>query len=95
MHHDRVVVNPEVPRRGNEVSINYRGILFENGADALWVHYGFDGWNNVSDLQMQKQWDGFHCKIKAEGKKDINLCFKDSADHWDNNTGVNWNFPIR
>ena len=95
MHHERVNVIPEIPRRGSEVSIKYKGILFENGADAIWMHYGFDDWSNATDLQMEKQHDGFYCKIKAEGRKDLNLCFKDSADHWDNNMGINWNITIR
>ena len=90
-----VSVTPEIPRRGSEVFVDYRGILFENGADAIWLHYGFDNWNNVTDLQMQKQYDGFHCKIKAEGKRELHMCFKDSADHWDNNNGLNWSFTIR
>lgn len=95
MHHDRVNIYPEIPRKGQEISVNYKGILFQNGADRVWLHYGFDDWKNVTDLQMQRQMDSFHCKIKAEGKKQLQFCFKDSAEHWDNNNGVNWNCPIK
>ena len=95
MHHDRVEIMPETPKRGQEVDIHYKGILYENGADSMWIHYGFDGWNNATDLQMQRQGNSFYCKIKAEGRKDINLSFRDSANHWDNNGGLNWNFNIK
>lgn len=95
MHHDRVEINPEIPKRGQEISITYRGILAQHGADAIWMHYGFDDWKNVSDIQMQNQGGSFNCKIKVEGKKNLNFCFKDSADHWDNNSGLDWNVNIR
>ncbi|MGI6328241.1 MAG: carbohydrate-binding protein [Dethiobacteria bacterium] len=95
MHHDRVELFPEVPRRGQEVNIKYKGILYQNGADALWLHYGFDDWKNTNIIQMQRERDHFTCKIKADGRKDINFCFKDSADHWDNNRGLNWSCNIK
>ncbi len=93
--HDIVDLYPESPRRGDEVSITYRGLLAQNGADSIWFHYGYDNWQNISTREMQKQGNSFHCKVSAEGRKMVNFCFKDSANHWDNNNGSNWSCSIR
>lgn len=95
MLHDPVMVTPEIPRRGSDITVSYKGLLYECGADSIWLHYGFDGWCDVTDMQMQKMPGGFTGKIKAEGKKDVNVCFKDSASNWDNNNGLNWTFPYK
>ena len=95
MHYDIIELYPESPRRGEELSITYRGLLAQNGADAIWLHYGYDNWQNTSTLGMKRQGNSFSCKINAEGRKMVNFCFKDSADHWDNNNGMNWSCMIR
>ena len=35
MHHDRVEIFPDMPRRGQEVNIKYKSILYQDGADSL------------------------------------------------------------
>ena len=47
MHYDIIELYPESPRRGEELSITYRGLLAQNGADAIWLHYGYDNWQNI------------------------------------------------
>jgi hypothetical protein len=36
----------------------------------------------------------YTAKLKVEGDREINFCFKDDADNWDNNYGVNWKTEI-
>ncbi len=95
MQQNIIDLYPESPRRGEKVSITYKGLLAQNGADSIWLHYGYDNWQNSFTLGMQRQGDSFNCKINAEGRKAVNFCFKDSADHWDNNNGKDWSCPIR
>ncbi len=95
MHHNRVYVVPSPAKKGEKVEIKYQGILQNSGADSVWCHYGYDGWNQSSTVHMQKDMDNaFKCHIPANGQKEINLCFKDSANNWDNNDGWNWNCEI-
>ncbi|MEW5921001.1 MAG: carbohydrate-binding protein [Bacillota bacterium] len=95
MFRQSVGIDPAEPRRGQDVSLIYQGILYQNGADNVWLHYGFDNWSKVSTIGMQRRTDGFHCQIKADGRNDMSFCFKDSADHWDNNNGMDWNISIK
>ncbi len=96
MQYERVTVAPEIPKKGQDVLVDYRGLLAQSGADQVWLHYGFDSWRNPVTVNMSKVGDhDFCCTLKAEGTKELNFCFKDSAEHWDNNGGQNWNIKIR
>ncbi|GAW91735.1 carbohydrate-binding protein [Calderihabitans maritimus] len=96
LHDDRIFVDPVPASKGSTVKIGYNGLLAKSGADAVWIHYGFDGWNSTATVPMYRQADGsFVTHITAQGNKEINFCFKDSADHWDNNSGWNWMCPIK
>ena len=88
---DRISLEPGTPKKGQSVRIEYRGLLAQSGADAIWSHMGKDGWTNIQDVPMQRTPEGnFSCTIDANATREINLCFKDSADHFDNNNGQNW-----
>ncbi len=92
---DRIWVNPSPPVKGQMVEVGYRGLLAKSGADRTYLHYGFDDWKNPKTVPMSKIADGsFSARILVEGERDLNFCFKDSADHWDNNSGWNWTQPI-
>ncbi len=97
MHHDdRISLEPGTPAKGEKVKIEYRGLLAQSGADGVWLHCGFDGWNNTQDIFMPRSNQGtFSCSTEIQGKREMNLCFKDSANHWDNNDGHNWTVTIK
>jgi hypothetical protein len=93
---DEVFVEPHTARQGENMSINYRGLLRNSGADSLYLHYGFDHWHNPQTVQMNRTDDGlFRSEIRATGSQEINFCFKDSASNWDNNNGYNWNIQLQ
>ncbi len=96
MHLDnRINIEPGKPRRGDKVHVEYSGLLMQSGADCVWLHSGIDGWKNQEDTLMARTPHGaFACDIEARGRNEINLCFKDSADNWDNNNGQNWTCTI-
>ncbi|MDN5347369.1 MAG: hypothetical protein PWP65_933 [Clostridia bacterium] len=96
MHHDdRVAIEPHPVRKGQNVTIKYKGLLVNSGADAVWLHYGYDGWQSSATVAMGWQSDrSCVATIPALGNREINFCFKDSASNWDNNSGWNWKCDI-
>jgi len=92
---DRISLEPGTPKKGERVRIEYRGLLAQSGADTIWAHKGIDGWSQVYDIPMERTPEGnFACETEAKADREINMCFKDSADNWDNNNGQNWNFSV-
>ncbi|MEW6770898.1 MAG: carbohydrate-binding protein [Bacillota bacterium] len=92
----RVDISPSPAIRGREVLVRYKGLLAESGADRVFCHYGYDGWNNPNTTEMRREPDGsFVTSLPVTGTNQINLCFKDSANNWDNNSGWNWASDIR
>lgn len=90
MFDNRISINPDKAKRGRDVEIRYNGLLVNSGADSVYLHYGFDGFNNPRTVSMERKYDGFYREIPVQGNKEINFCFKDSANNWDNNNGWNW-----
>jgi hypothetical protein len=88
---------PKSPRTGDTLNIHYRGLLQNSGASEIFLHYGFDNWNrSIHTIKMARLADGsFSTAVKAERAGEINLCFKDNVDNWDNNNGNNWNLSLQ
>ena len=92
---EKIEVKPNILKKGDKACINYKGSLTENGAGKIYMHYGYDGWNNISDIPMKRQEDGsFKAEVKAVGRDEIDLCFKDDKNCWDNNNGADFRVPI-
>jgi len=93
-----VVVDPTPITAGQETTVFYNGLLARSGADQIWLRIGYgspDNWQNVSDWKMSKTGYGWVKTFEAPVDQDrINFCFKDSANNWDNNNGLNWTWTI-
>ncbi|WP_129723743.1 carbohydrate-binding protein [Xylanivirga thermophila] len=91
-----VYCNPSSIEKGKKVKITYEGILAKDGADKVYAHVGFgsdDKWSGNSLYEMDKVRDNkFETEILVTNKGDLNIAFKDSADHWDNNNSKNYTF---
>ena len=76
--------------------ISYFGLLAKSGAQEVHGVYGFgsnQSWEELSTLQLKKDsHDSFKAVIPIELGKNINIAFKDSAENWDNNSGMNYTF---
>ncbi|HEX2952815.1 MAG TPA: carbohydrate-binding protein [Bacillota bacterium] len=91
----RVAWEPAPVKAGDTVHINYDGLLKNSGAHDVYLHYGSDGWKNAGTIQMTKRHDGvFSTQIPANAAHEINICFKDCANNWDNNSGWNWKIDV-
>ncbi|PKM79290.1 MAG: carbohydrate-binding protein, partial [Firmicutes bacterium HGW-Firmicutes-13] len=55
MFDNRVSINPDMPKKGRDVEIKYDGLLSKCGADSVYLHYGFDGFNNPKTVYMERR----------------------------------------
>ena len=78
-----------------KVKISYAGTLFQDGAEEVFIHYGFGlDWENLGEVQMEKTELGFQAEIELASNETFNFCFKNENNEWDNNEGQNYIFPI-
>ena len=90
-----IFFNTDIIIEGSKLKISYVGYLFQNGSDEVYLHYGFgSNWDNVTEVKMEKTELGFQCEIDILDGESLNLCFRNSANVWDNNFGQNFVFPI-
>jgi hypothetical protein len=91
---ERIALEPDAARAGENVRIKYYGLLKNSGANEVYLHYGKDGWHNADTIRMHMENGEFVAEVKAEADREMNFCFKDSANNWDNNSGYNWKVNI-
>lgn len=81
---------------GKDVSILYNSLLAKSGTGAIYMHYGFgdkNSWQDINSQPMEYRHEGWEISLKVTGNQ-LNFCFKDSAENWDNNNGANWAYQI-
>ncbi|OPX43040.1 carbohydrate binding domain protein [Ruminiclostridium hungatei] len=90
-----VILSRKAFYSGDRLKITYRGLLASEGAESVYLHFGFgDGWDSSSYIQMERISEGFLAEIQVQDGKSLELCFKDSANNWDNNSGNNYVYKI-
>ncbi|WP_371363249.1 hypothetical protein SRRS_41880 [Sporomusa rhizae] len=91
-----VYLKPVMPSHLDTLIIKYNGVLVGSGADTIYAHIGFgQNWTHIAELKMQKNMSSFELSFDMPIPADcINLCFRDSADNWDNNSGRNYTYTI-
>ena len=90
-----VLINPSVPSAGDKVKIAYDGLLSKSGATHVFAHIGYGSrWENLQDVPMMKTGTGFETTIPVMKSDCLNVAFKDCANHWDNNSGMNYSFDV-
>ncbi len=90
-----IEVNGKKMTAGEKISITYSGLLAASGADRVFAHYGYgDAWEDAELVEMTSCDGGFETQIELKMPGRLNLCFKDSAENWDNNSNANYTFDI-
>jgi hypothetical protein len=91
-----VKINPANPLYQDSVEIVYDGLLPSSGAQEVFAHVSFDSdWRSVQDYRMSKTDRGFETSLfLPEDAVALNICFRDAANNWDNNSGSNYTFDI-
>lgn len=77
------------------VALKYDGLLAQSGADDVYSVIGYgsnSNWENVQTIRMNRFGNSFHADVPAMHGMNINVAFKDSAENWDNNNGMNYTF---
>jgi len=82
--------------KGSKSKLNYSGLLVNSGAQDVYavISYGNnDTWKDVKYYHMDKIDDKtFEVLLPYNEKQTLNVCFKDSINNWDNNSGRNYSF---
>lgn len=94
-----VSVSPLPLTAGETLTVKYNGLLASSGADQMYLHagYGHGQWHQVHDVPMQKDKPGVWratLPLQRDETSRLNFCFKDRAENWDNNYGLNWSLEI-
>ena len=80
----------------NTIRLTYSGLLAKSGADEIYALIGYGNnlkWESITEHHMHRVGDQtFELIFAVESPQNINIAFKDSADHWDNNSGTNYTF---
>jgi len=75
------------------------GIDYANGnLSPVVVHYGFDGWQNVSQKGMDYfQWtEKYGTVVEVPGDAQVlNFVFTDGKGNWNNNNGQDWSLDLQ
>jgi hypothetical protein len=91
-----VTINPALPTGGNNVTITYdpanRPLA---NAPLVRLHYGFNGWTNVSSPDPAMTLVNGKWVITVPVQTDatqLDLVFNNGSNTWDNNGGADWHF---
>ncbi|MDP4094919.1 MAG: carbohydrate-binding protein [Bacillota bacterium] len=91
-----VTISKSSISEGDEIVITYSGLLAASGADTVFAHIGYgEAWDNKDYIPMIKEGDIFTAAFKVGQPGTLNICFKDSAENWDNNSNQNYSFKIK
>ncbi|KJS22014.1 MAG: hypothetical protein VR72_07965 [Clostridiaceae bacterium BRH_c20a] len=89
-----ISIEPDIPKIGEEVRISYDGLLADSGAEQIYLHIGNENnWHDLEDIPMIKSSNRWVCDFVPEFSE-VNFCFHDNANNWDNNNGANWSLRI-
>ena len=81
---------------GRTAKLTYKGTLATNGAEEIYVHYGFGLlWENLQETKLTKTSENtFEADITMSNNDSINFCFRDNNNSWDNNETKNYSYDI-
>ncbi|QNB44995.1 carbohydrate-binding protein [Thermanaerosceptrum fracticalcis] len=91
-----VSVEPMPVTAEDTITISYNGLLAQSGAAQVYAHIGYgsnENWSNVEDIPMSRAKDSWTCDVNSLDSQ-LNFCFHDGANNWDNNYGHNWSINI-
>jgi glycosidase len=87
-------VTPNPPVSGQSMTMTYNGSLAT--ASQVNLHWGFDGWTNVTTTPMQKI-DGvwkLTMTVPAAVSRELNFVFNNGAGTWDNNSNNDYKVAV-
>ena len=91
-----IYINKDKIFEDQEFVLLYKGELFSQDlTKAVYISFGYgSNWDNKQEIQMKPSTFGYLATIKVGSGSELQFCFKDNEDHWDNNNGQNYILPI-
>lgn len=79
-------------RETNEITyeVTYKGGL--TTSSDVYMHYGYANWSDVSEKKMRKLKTSYKAEITLPTNSELNFCFRDGSNNWDNNYGNDYYF---
>ena len=92
---DTILFDTDKLIEGRTVKLTYSGTLVDGGASEIYVHFGFGLlWDNLQELKLEKVDGAYETEITLTSSENINFCFRDENNNWDNNNAQNYTAPI-
>lgn len=92
---DKIYFEADTLSEGITTKIVYKGKLYEEGAEDIYMHFGYGLlWENLQEIKLDKYQDYYQADITLANIGDINFCFRDANNNWDNNEGQNYSATI-
>ena len=92
---DKIYFEANTLSEGITTQIVYKGKLFEENSEDVYMHFGYGLlWENLQEIKLEKYQDCYKANITLTDIGDINFCFRDSNNNWDNNEGENYSATI-
>ena len=70
--------------------VTYKGGL--TTSNDVYMHYGYENWSDVTEKKMRKLKTSCKAEITLPSDSELNFCFRDEWNNWDNNYGNNYYF---
>lgn len=94
---EKVYFDTENLIEGRTAKLTYKGALAVQSTNEIYVHYGFGLlWENIQEIKLDKIDDyTYETEITITPSYDnINFCFRDDKNNWDNNEAQNYTANI-
>lgn len=91
-----IYINKDKIVENSEIVILYKGFLFSNSLTKdVYISYGYGNlWKNKTEIKMKPSTFGYLVTIKIESGENLQFCFRDAENNWDNNSNSNYILPI-
>lgn len=87
-----------IRNEGDSLRLVYDGLLAKSGASHVYAAVSVgdnSNWHDVRYYKMDKRGqDTFEAVIPKSESTNVNIAFKDCANNWDNNSGMNYSFNV-
>lgn len=92
-----IYINKDTIYENQEIVILYKGFLFSNNlTNDVYISYGYgNNWERQSEIKMKPSTFGYLATINVESGENLQFCFRDDNNNWDNNKSSNYILPIK
>lgn len=92
-----IYINKDIIFENSDIVILYKGILFsDNLTNDLYISYGYGKmWENKNEIKMKPSTFGYLATVSVATGENLQFCFRNNENKWDNNNGENYILPLQ